>query len=166
MWEFGGVSPLILNLDTKWGLAVILLSGSCTLCRKGSPLLINRRFSGLYSLYGRFGVEMDRLPRPEIESRFPGYVPRSLIVNDNTIQPPSAQGCVTVPSYLGLRDLLFYIPTDQTLHLTPHLSFLVTDTTVPWKKNFFLSLWEELWAFKSAYYPTWNKDPSKRISKQ
>jgi len=47
------------------------------------------------------------LPLPGIESRFPGYVPRSLIVNDNTILPPSTQGCVTVLSCL--RPLLSLI---------------------------------------------------------
>jgi len=99
MWEFGGVSPLILNLNTKWGSAVMLLHESCTLLRKGSPVPIHRRFSGLSSLYGRFGVEMYLLPLPGIESRFAGNVPNSLIVNDNALLPPSAQGCVTVLSY-------------------------------------------------------------------
>ena len=151
MLEFGGVSPLILNLDTIWVLAVILLPESCTIWRKGSPVPINRRFNGLYSLYGRLGVEMDLLPRPEIESRFPGYVPRSQIVNDSTIQPPSVRDVSQFWATLGLRGLWFYIPKDQMLHLTLHVSFLVPDTAVPWKKNFFLSLWEELWSLKSAY---------------
>jgi len=42
---------------------------------------------------------MDLLLLPGIESRFPGYVPHSLIVNENTLLLPSAQGCVTVLSY-------------------------------------------------------------------
>ena len=42
---------------------------------------------------------MDLLPWPEIESQFPPYVPHSLMVNDSTIQPSPAQGCVSVLSY-------------------------------------------------------------------
>jgi hypothetical protein len=83
---------------------------------------------------------MNLLPRAEIESRFPGYVPRSLIVNDNTIQPPSAQGCVTVLSY-------FRPPGFLILHLDRPDAALNSTRIVSsprhvcsMEENFFLSL--------------------------
>ena len=85
-----------------------------------SPVPINRRFSGLYSLYGRFGVETDLLPPTEIESRFPGYVSRSLMIKDNTIQRPSAQECVTVLGYFRPLGSLILHPdrSDAALNST------------------------------------------------